>query len=548
MSKVVLKRPVLSLIAASAALAALPALATSKIDQILQTKGFQIEANADPNGDFSSTTMLNANYDSVIWQWTSNLARQGTAPGIPWGRFVQDPSQMPPQGGEGPYMSQLYSLQLGDEPALENSSTFNSYVSWFNSARSNPAYNNTILFTDLQGISDGTIVNFVAQAHPDLLTFDNYPWQSTYVPANGGTPSHGGTPFGDPPTNWYGDLRRFRDDVIGTSTDFGIYRQTFHAVQDYNSIVYRDPSPGELALNTFGAMAFNAKFLADFEFNDGAGSLFNGGAMSSPTPLYNTMQKVNFQAHAFGKALVNLTPLNDTQNGGQPTTDILFVRGQYKDSNNVTQYNPVPVGFAPNNNDNNSFITQWTAYSTAQSQGNVDLAEDKWLTGFQSKNLTANNNGLKGDAIISWFRPTTLTKAQANSTGDVYYMVVNGYTQATGDASQTEQYINLDFSSPPSTTIQYIDPTTGTLQTLSETNDTVPATAPGGTYMLTPVGSKMRLSLFLDGGDSFLFKLDTDGSFAGYAAATPEPASLSLLGLCGFGLLSRRSRRRRAMQ
>jgi hypothetical protein len=469
------------------------------------------------------------------------VSRQGAAPGVPWGRWVADEQHMPHDTpAEAPYLPKLTVLQLSDEPALENPATFTRLVNWTQAAKANAAYKDTIVLTDLLGISDTTMANYISQARPDMVLFDVYPYKSVYVPpAQPGGTGSAGAPLGGPPTGWYGELRRFRAHTSGNDTRFGIYRQTFHAVQDYDTTVYRDPSPSELGVNTFGAMAFNAKMLADFVFNGGASSLFQGGAMATPSPLYTRMQQVNKTAQAMGRSLVHLTPLNDTQNGAVATTDVMFIRGQHKDANGVTQFNPVPVGFQPNGNNPNSFITQWTAYSTAVAQGNPDLAEDPWLTGFQAKNLGTLNDGLKGDAIISWFKPIGVTKGEARAEKEIYFMVVNGLSDVGGTAADCLQYINLDFTAPPATSIEYVDPATGDIKTLSQTNDPVPATAPGGTYLLTPVSGKLRLSLFLDGGDAFLFKFDNGEPFAG----VPEPAAGAALPLAA--LLFRRTTRAR---
>ncbi len=64
--------------------------------------------------------------------------------------------------------------------------------------------------------------------------------------------------------------------------------QTFHSVEEYPPYnVYRSPSPSELRLNHFGALAFNAKVLIDFLYNNGSSSLFKRpGGDSNPTALY----------------------------------------------------------------------------------------------------------------------------------------------------------------------------------------------------------------------------------------------------------------------
>src|SRR2546428_13574464 len=102
--------------------------------------------------------------------------------------------------------------------------------------------------------------------------------------------------------------------------------QAFRAVQDYDMHVFRDPSPSELRLDHFGALAFNAKVLIDFTYNTGASSLFTTpGGDSHPTSLLGEKTDINFRARNLGKALVRLKPIDDATM--QYTTSIMFLRG-----------------------------------------------------------------------------------------------------------------------------------------------------------------------------------------------------------------------------
>src|SRR5207253_3655000 len=120
-------------------------------------------------------------------------------------------------------------------------------------------------------VGDSQLVDFHARAHPDMLCFDTYPWQSVY---DTNLTDHTGAPYSGPPTSWYGDLRRYREHSRSAGIPLALYRQTFHAIQDYDGHIFRDPSPSELALQTSVGLAFNAKFFTDFDYNPGAGSLF----------------------------------------------------------------------------------------------------------------------------------------------------------------------------------------------------------------------------------------------------------------------------------
>ena len=122
-----------------------------------------------------------------------------------------------------------------------------------------------------------------------MLCFDAYPWKSDYTTR---------TPLAGPPTSWYGDLRRYREHARDAGVPLGCYMQTFHAVQDYDQTVYRDPSPSELRLNHFGALAFNAKVLIDFTYNTGASSLFTTPGGDSKSSMLSFDQTLDAAAES----------------------------------------------------------------------------------------------------------------------------------------------------------------------------------------------------------------------------------------------------------
>jgi hypothetical protein len=76
------------------------------------------------------------------------------------------------------------------------------------------------------------------------------------------------------------------------------------------------------------------------------------------------------------------------------------------------------------------------------------------------------------------------------------------------------------------------------------TNSTI---EPDGTILLTNTSGdptnrtgKLRLNVFLGGGDEFLFKFDTGAAFA-----VPEPTSATIIAVFGAMACARRPRRRR---
>ena len=226
--------------------------------QILLNRGLQLQGLVQWDDFFHLDTYSNANYTSVNWGWTCKPSLMGTAPGVPWSRWVSGLTNMPPQatqGDEEPYLPQLFSLQLGDEWNLQDGQTRTNLINWFNTVRAD--WPNTILFHNNYGgqASDAALADFIPKARPDMLSFDVYPFMAVW---DLNAPNHIGAPLSGPFTGWYSELRRYRQWAMNYGIPFAAYLQTFHAVQDYDQHVYRNPSPSELRLNTSVALAFNA--------------------------------------------------------------------------------------------------------------------------------------------------------------------------------------------------------------------------------------------------------------------------------------------------
>jgi hypothetical protein len=468
-------------------MAASPVLAQlSKGRQILTQRGLQTMGLNDPANGFNQANYLAANYSTLDWLWNPNPGGQGAAPGLPWSRWVRDQSEMP-GASEQPYLSQLVSLQLSDEQNLNDQGTRDAAVNWFNAVRDQ--YPNTILYTNSFGgqVGDAELDDFVQRAHPDMLSFDTYPFKSDYGDRSVAQPAYGS------PTSWYSELRRYRVHALDNNLPLAVYRQTFHAVQDYDQQVFRDPSPSEQNLNTYGALAFGATVLTDFRYDSGASSMFNGGNQSSPTAFYTQQADLNRRARNLGKALVHLVGINDHPNGADPTTDIMFMRG--RTGPNSTDVTPMPIGFATDPEAPNTY-SDW-----------VYGRNDPFLSGWGRTNLGTVNEGRVGDVIVSWFKPVDATRDNPSSTFDqVYLMVINALTSATGTAADCRQQIVMDFNKTGINGEVF----PGLVQLNSDTGQVEPLT-------LTSVGggTKMRLTLTLDGGAGVLLKFNTGNPFVG---------------------------------
>ena len=503
----------------------------SKATRILLTRGLQLQGLVQPADIFHLDVYYNANYNTINWGFASAPDLMGPAPGVPWGRWVSDATQLPPLPGEESFMSQLVCLSLSDEPYLDAPNDFADMLTFFNAANASSSLSNTIIYINNWGleVSDPTLNQFIAQAHPDMITFDEYPWQCVYDTS---APNNTGAAIPGPPTGFYSELRRYRKDSMAYNIPFGIYRQTFHAVQDYNSTVFRNPSPSELRLNTFSALAFNAKMLIDFVYNAGATSLFdiepNGYSGDTHTnALYNEMIDVNRRAMNLGNALMRLTPIYDLHNPNDSspppgpvstdfsfsdgtTTSMMFLRGRIL-SGGVTNAAPLPGGFAVDpqaltnpNNPNNSIYSWWEANKN-----------DPYLNGWVVTNKAGvKNSGLPGDVIIAWFKPLDESFDAPAYSNEVYMLVVNGLSDPTGTAANCMQEIKLNFL--VGTTISAVvlfDPETGLI-----TTNTMPVIAGSGS------STKRQLVLDLNGGDAVLFKFADGAPFFGQ----PVPAKLSI--------------------
>src|SRR5258706_6643749 len=312
-----------------------------------------------------------------------------------------------------------------------------------------------------------------------------------------------------PLTGWYSDLRRYRAWGRSYNIPFGIYRQTFHAIQDYNTTVYRDPSPSELRLNTFGALAFNAKYFADFIYNTGAASLFqktfngSGDTLTNSNGLYAEMTDVNKRAQNLGKALVLLTPIYEMHNqndvnpppgaaSGDPcaclvdgnVTSMMILRGRYL-SGGVTNFTDLPNSFQldPQAAAANPAIPNSTSYSWWEFTKN-----DPWWTGWTVTNKAGiKNDGQPGEVIVAWFKPLDEAFDGAGFSNELYMMVVNGLTATNGTAADCMQEIKMNFIASVPSSVVMLDPVTGLLQT--NLMPVIPST-----------GGRRQLDLDLNGG------------------------------------------------
>jgi hypothetical protein len=479
----------------------------SKGFNLLIEHGFQIQGLITKDDVFHLPTYLAANYTTLDWLGASNTSVHGKPPGLPWGRWASDIEHMPPVGDEGPYMDRLISVSLGDEPDLNSADQRQKNIDWYEKVRGR--FPRTILYTNNWGmqIQDSAYQDFIKRARPDMISFDTYPWQSDFATKKAKAFKN---PDDGNPREFYNALKFTRAYAYGNGIPFQIYRQSFHAVEDWSKTIYRDPSPSEFRLNTFTALAFGAKSIADFTYNTGATSYFKKpGGDTNKTPLYNELVRVNKQVRSLGKAFVRLkpipeSPLSDKKpTGDSRITSIMFISGQHME-NGKPAYNALPTDFHvdaqsphdPAHGDRGAY-SDWEV-------GRNDPYFSGWqVTPVGKSGTPTKNDGLRGDVIISWFKLLDETFDGSDHNDEVYLMVTNALSAPDGTAADCRQEIQLDFgtSKSPCTynNLQRLNPETGKI-------DSIPLAATRG---------KKRAVLKIDGGSCELFKYPTGAPFVG---------------------------------
>jgi hypothetical protein len=548
MSQFVRRRASLGVIVATVALVAslsgpVHAQTVSKGYQILLNRGFQNQGlTTRENGFHLQPELLpdstytggyfDIGYNTVNWVFAgsnnpnSNVTALGAAPGLPWARWVDHEANMPPLGDEGPYMSNLVGLAMADEEDLNNPTIRNAAVNWFNNAKANSAYTNTILYTNSYGgqVQDSPLIDFVNRAHPDMMSFDAYPFKSQYVSGGTGIPKdYTPLPTWSTMTPFYAELRRYRDISKSFGIPFSVYMQTFSSVQDYDGTVYRDPSPSELHLNNSAAIAFGAKQLVGFTYNTGASSFFvndhHGAGDKVRTPLYDEQKVMSKRLKNWGNALVRLNPVDDWSTDGT-TTNTLMLRGKHFDAgSNSDVLDPIPINFTPNAGNPNSGFTTWQA-------NKYDPYLRGWtVTNNGTKNINPNTNvKLAGDVFLSWFKPLDESFDGPVFSNETYMILLNALADPTGSVADCTQTIRLNFlSTMPG--IQMLDAETGSLM-----NVNVP---------IDSVSGRRLWDVTLGGGDAIVFKFNTGAPFVG----VPEPTAFCLLAMAAVPRLLRRRRR-----
>lgn len=433
----------------------------SKGQQILVSRGMQINGiialTSDP---FHLSTLQSTNFTAPFWAWTSDVSKLGAASaGAPWAKWFDYNTENDLTAAESPYRSNLVQLYVGDEQNLNDATIFNNTVNWFNANR--PKFPTTMLLTNQWGteVAESTMINFVAQANPDAVNFDNYP----YVVGSGSYVAEE-----------YGDLSKYRrlglGSYIGASGNaprpYGVVIQTYQTTGDNR----RAPSDSEMRRDLFAAWTAGYTFASTFTYNSGATTLFTNGD-TNITTLGTQFKETAAQSRNLGPTLIKLI------SKGAATR---FIAGQ----DSAGTVHDVPSGWSP-----------WAAGAEG----------DPYTSSVAVANTGTKNSGHPGDVLIGYFSPMLDSYDGPAYTNEQYFMVTNGLADPTGIVADCKQEVTLDF--------EFIASGMNSLQRLRRSDGQVE------TVPLTPIsGNHYRLTLSLDGGTGDLFKFNDGAPFVGTAA------------------------------
>ena len=445
--------------------------------RLLVEKGLQLEALVLFSGDteyFDLDRWAESNFTTLNTCYSLYNLRllPSTPPGIPWSRWLhpEEPAISHPEYGElyiqeRPFVPNLTRLQIKDEQTIVYQDELELAAEVVASFRAK--YPDVIMHTNQGGgsgwgYSGAQLQNYMQIVQPDMLMFDSYPFVGNLV--------------GGSPTGLYCDLEKYRKLGLAGNDGSGdhpiptaIYTQTY--IRNGHVV-----SESEIRLNVFSALSFGYKLLTSFVYDNSPSSnclpvMFTGDGTDNPTPQFYQVAETNRQSLNLGPALVRLI-----------STDVRMKMGRHMDDGVPTDNDP-PTG-----------ASSWTSVSS------WDSAADPYITNITATNLDTKNDGLEGDVIVGYFKPLAPEFADPGYEDDIYFMIVNALSDATGSAADCAQLIQIqfDFSGTEIDSLLRLSRETGLVEQVSLDHLT---------------GSVYGFDLYLDGGTGDLFKFNNGDLF-----------------------------------
>jgi hypothetical protein len=417
----------------------------SRGHQLLLQHGLQLQASCPHTPvTFDRATWAASNFTTVfLWGSGQKCLPLGNTP---WADSLPECNDLPRDWY--PELSSLVCFQQGDEQDVVSPARRVELKARMAAFRSK--YPNVIQYTNQFGsqASAEQLQAYMKDCQPDMLCFDYYPFDGK------------ATVIGGSPTGLYGYMEEYRK--CGRAGNDGTGAQPIPVAFWTNDF----RSESEARLNSFIGWAFGCKAMILFTYTGGA-MFAKDSSTTDPTLHFHQLAETNRQSRNLGPSLVRLI-----------STDVRMKMGLHREKNGRDVQNAVPGG-----------VQQWIATASPH-------VKDVTVT-----NLGSKNNGLAGDVILGFFKPLHPSFTSTGHSDDVYFMVVNGLSDAEGSAADCRQRIHLafDFGASRVTNLLRRSRDTGQIETVN--------------LIHTGVGSRYCLDVSLDGGTGDLFKFNNGGPF-----------------------------------